>query len=84
MRHLTFRVLILLLMVGFLTFSNTGKSQAVACNGSCYQSCYNEYTACINLYGSGGFFYCCEEFNACHEACGTCPPCELPQPYPPE
>ena len=82
MRHLTFRVFALLIMVGLLVFANMGKSEAVSCNGTCARACYDLYAPCLSG-GSPNFFWCCAEYNACVEECGTCPKCALPE-SPPE
>jgi hypothetical protein len=79
MRRLIFRVLVLLLMVGFLIFAPTRKSEAVSCDGSCYQACYAQYRECLLTNAAGD---CCLEFNECHQACGTCVKCDMPVEYP--
>ncbi len=83
MRHLTSRVLSLLVMVGLLVFFGASKSEAVA-GASCTQDCYNQYSACLG-YGQGDFFGCCAAYNECLvENCGLAPKCHLPEPYPPQ
>jgi hypothetical protein len=47
MRHIIFRVLILLLTVGFLVFAPMLKSEASGCNGICARSCNDEYNGCL-------------------------------------
>ena len=81
MRHLAFRVFVLLLMVGFLIFAPVQKSKVIA-DGACTQACYNLYSECLSG-GSSNFFYCCAAYNEClQENCGTGPKCHLPEEYP--
>jgi hypothetical protein len=81
MRHLTIRMLVLLLLAGFLIFAPMQKSKVKA-DGACTQACYNMYSACLGG-GQGDFFYCCAAYNEClQENCGTGPKCHLPEQYP--
>lgn len=79
MRHLMFRVAALLLMIGFLVFAPARKSEAFSCDGQCYQDCYAQYKECLLTNAAGT---CCLDFNECHQACGTCPGCDVPVGYP--
>jgi hypothetical protein len=82
MRHLTSRLLSLLLLTGLLVFFSAPKSEAVV-RLTCQQDCYNLYRACLSQ-GQGDFFWCCAAYNDCiAENCGGGPTCELPQ-YPPQ
>lgn len=83
MRHLMSRLLILLVLVGFLAFFNAPKSGAVAlaCNSPCQQACWATYRPCLAP-NSPDFFQCCTDYNACVEACGCNPTCHLPEEYP--
>ena len=84
MRHLKFRVLVLLLMVGFLFFAGAARSGAVMGAPSCAQACYNLYSECLGG-GQGDFFWCCAAYNEClQENCASGPKCHLPEPWPPE
>jgi hypothetical protein len=49
MRHLMSRVLVLLVLVGFLVFFNAPKSEAVAlaCSTPCQQACWATYRPCL-------------------------------------
>ena len=61
MRHLTFRVLVMLAMVGFLVFTPVQKSKVKA-DRACTQACYDMYSACLGG-GQGDFFGCCAAYN---------------------
>jgi uncharacterized protein YgiB involved in biofilm formation len=81
MRQITFRVLILLAMVGLLIFAPTQESRVNA-DSACVQSCYAQYQWCLNG-GGGDFFGCCAAYNDClQENCATSPKCHLPIEYP--
>lgn len=83
MRHLTSRLLTLLVMVGLLVFIGASKSTAVI-RATCAQDCYEQYRPCLSQ-GQGDFFWCCAAYNECLvENCGSAPKCQLPEPYPPE
>ncbi len=68
MRSLTMRLLILVLMVGFLVLSSVGHSEARACNNFCWRSCNTQFSACLN---NNPYEVCCGEFNQCIQTCGT-------------
>ena len=83
MRHLTSRLLTLVVMVGLLVFFSASDSQAVA-NAGCTQDCYSQYSACLGQ-GQGDFYWCCAAYNECLvENCGGTPKCRLPETYPPQ
>jgi hypothetical protein len=81
MQHLTIRLLVLLVMIGFLVFSSMTTSKAGACDGACRQACWVIYEPCL-AHGQGDFFQCCMEYNACLQDCGCNPKCQLPIEYP--
>lgn len=84
MPRLAFRMLTLLLLVGFLIFFSTAKSEAVMPDPTCTQNCYNLYSDCLG-HGQGDFYWCCAAYNEClADNCGSGPKCHLPEPYPPE
>jgi hypothetical protein len=83
MQHLKFRVLVLLVLVGFLLSANMSQpvqSAPVNCNWFCYRDCEDQFHACMN---NNPYYICCGEFNQCIQSCGTsCFQCE--QEPPPE
>lgn len=84
MRHLTSRLLTLVVMVGLLVFFSASDSKAVASATNCTQTCYSQYSACLGQ-GQGDFYWCCAAYNECLvENCGGTPKCHLPEPYPPQ
>jgi len=68
MRSLTMRLLILVLMVGFLVLSSMGHSEARGCNNFCWRSCNDQFNECLN---NNSYETCCGQFNQCITSCGT-------------
>ena len=65
MRH-SLRLLVLLVMVGFLIFASTPQSEAGSCNWICARACNEQFNACQDDYAT-----CCGEYNYCIQHCGT-------------
>jgi hypothetical protein len=73
MRHLMLRVLVLLLMVGFLIFAPLPESKTDSCVSPCYQSCISQFRECSKTEDN---ITCCILVNQCMEECGSCRLCD--------
>jgi hypothetical protein len=73
MRHLMFRLIALLAMVGFLIFAPMQKSGADSCVSPCYQNCINQFRECMKTEDN---ITCCIQVNQCMEECGSCRLCD--------
>jgi len=78
MRNLAIRLLVLLVMVGFLISASTTQSAPLNCNFFCYRNCEDQFHECMN---NNPYYICCGEFNQCIQFCGTsCIQCEQDPP----
>ena len=73
MRHLKLRLLVLVVMFGFLLFSGTQQSEASGCNFSCFRLCNDQFNLCMS---ENPYYICCGQYNQCVASCGTCIQCQ--------
>jgi hypothetical protein len=74
MRKLMVKILVLVVMIGFLISANTSQSAPLNCNWICWRGCNDQFNECLNNFD---YFTCCGEFNSCITTCGTsCVRCE--------